>query len=348
MAVTNVVTGSLDTAQAGDKGLKSVALGGLVREDVMDQIWDISNIPLPLTEAIGSDTHDNEYCEWVVDELADPITTNAVIDGDDIAQDNSKLGERQGNHSQISVKEVRVSQRAQKSNVIGGNALSYQIINRQRELRRDVEATALSENLSVADNGTVAGQSGGLASWIKTAVANGTGGGFDPATGLTTAPTATKAAMTETMVRDVTQTMYENGAMPGMMMSVPTVIRRFSEYLFTSSARVGTITNDQGATTSSMVANGSVNVFVTDFDVVLDLIPNRIQRLESDDSANVYILDPSYLDLSMLEGYRIEPLAKTGLADKRMMKVDWSLKVRNEKAQGCIFHVDPTLAVTQA
>jgi len=344
--VANVVTGSLDTGQTGELGLKSVVYGGLIHEDVMDKIWDISNVPLPFTERVGSDTHDNEYTEWVVDELAAPVTTNKVIDGADIDQDDNKAGERQGNHSQISVKEIAVSQRAQNSNVIGGNALSYQLMNRQKELRRDVEAAALAENVSVADNGTAAGQAGSLATWIKTSVANGTGGGFDTSTGKTTAPTATKAGMTEKMVRDVCQSVHENGGMPQLMMSSSSIVRKFSEYLFTSSARVGTLMNDQGGTTSSMVANGSVNVFVTDFDVVLDLVSNIIQQPESDDSYNVYIMDPEYIDLSFLEGYRVEPLAKTGLADKRMMKVDWSLKVRNEKAQGCIFHVDPTVDVT--
>lgn len=341
MAVTDVVTGS-----AGTKGLKDVAVGGLVREDVMDQIWDISKIPLPFTEMVGSDTHDNEYCEWVVDELAPPVTDNAVLDGDDVDQDDAKLGERQGNHSQISVKEIKVSQRAQRSNAIGGNALNYQVINRQRELRRDVEAAALSENISVKDDGTSAGYVGALATWIKTSVANGTGGGYDTASGKTVAPTATKAAMTEVMVRDVCEDVYNEGGNPNIFMSGTKIIRNFSAYLFTASAQIATITSDQGRSKEAATALGSVNVFVTDFGVTLDLVPNRIQVAEADASFNAYILDPMYIDISLLEGYRVEPLAKTGLADKRMMKVDWSLKVRNEKAQGCIFHVDPALAVT--
>lgn len=340
MPVTDVVTGSV-----GTKGLKSVLAGGLVREDVMEQIWDISKIPLPFTEMVGSDSHDNEYCEWVVDELAAPATDNAVLDGDDIDQDNTKLGERQGNNSQISVKEVKVSQRAQNSNSIGGNALSYQVINRQRELRRDVEAAALAENISVPDDGTNAGYAGSLSTWIKTAVDNGTGGGFNTATKVTVAPTAVAAGLTELMIRDVCEACYSEGGNPSVLMSGPKIIRNISEYLFTSSARVATITSDQGKSREAAAALGSVNVFVTDFGITLELTPNRIQQPESDSSYNVYLLDPMYIDLSYLEGYRVEPLAKTGLADKRMMKVDWSLKVRNEKAQGCIFHIDPTVAV---
>ena len=48
--------------------LKAVAAGGLVREDVMDKIWDISSIPLPFMDNVREDSHDNSYCEWTQDE----------------------------------------------------------------------------------------------------------------------------------------------------------------------------------------------------------------------------------------------------------------------------------------
>jgi len=38
MAVTSTVTGSFDTGQATDRGLKSVQYGGLIKEDVMNRI----------------------------------------------------------------------------------------------------------------------------------------------------------------------------------------------------------------------------------------------------------------------------------------------------------------------
>ena len=37
----------------------SVLAGGVVREDVMAKIWDISNIPLPFTDLIGTGSHTN-------------------------------------------------------------------------------------------------------------------------------------------------------------------------------------------------------------------------------------------------------------------------------------------------
>ncbi len=43
--------------------LSIVADNGIINEDVMKKIWDISAIPLPLTNMIGSDSHVNEYYE---------------------------------------------------------------------------------------------------------------------------------------------------------------------------------------------------------------------------------------------------------------------------------------------
>jgi hypothetical protein len=66
------------------------------------------------------------------------------------------------------------------------------------------------------------------------------------------------------LVRDAVQAVYTDGGDPTVMMSIPGVIRKFSEYLFTSSARVATLMSDQGKSTEQATALGSVNVFVTD------------------------------------------------------------------------------------
>ena len=90
-----------------------------------------------------------------------------------------------------------------------------------------------------------------------------------------------------------------------------------------------------------------MNVFVTDFGT-LTLVPNRLQQTytATTTSADVFILDPEYLALCYLKGYRTDTLAKTGLAENRQMSVDWSLIVNTEKAHGIIASVDTNSAVT--
>ena len=348
MATTN-----LDSAN-----LKGVDFGGLIHEDVMNKIWDISKIPLPFTDMIGSGTAKNEYKEWTTDELAVPDVTNAIIDGDDADGNDTKTGQRVGNHHQISDKVVRVSYRADASDTIGrAKELGYQLSRRQQELRRDVDAIALLNQASVADDGaTVAGNVGGLPTWLATNTVNLTSPvGFDLSTGKTVVPTATADGITlsESAVRDVVESIYLQGGDPSVMMSIPAVCRKFSEYLFTSSARVATLMSDQGKSSEKATALGSVNVFVTDF-ATLKLVPNRLQQSYEASYAtpsltaafsDVFILDPSYLSLCYLKGYRTDALAKTGLAENRQMSVDWSLIVNTEKAHGIIASVDKTADV---
>ena len=336
--------------------LKAVADGGLINEDVMSQIWDISQIPLPYMDLVGSDTVGNDYAEWTTDKLGDPALGGWVVDGADSDQDDSNTGSRIGNHCGILTKEVRVSTRARESDTIGrSDELSYQVMMRQREVRRNVEANLLGiqgSQASAPDAGTP-GIPAGLAA-MATKYDNGsggTGGAFSSGNWSAWTPGA-HTALTETMVRDACQEAWEDGSDPSVFMSTPSLIRALSEYMFTSSSRIATLTgetNNQGPAT----AMGSVNVFLTDFGVTLDLLPNRIQQsyLATNGTTPVasgYVLDPAYARVSYLHGYRVEPLAKTGLSDKRLMAVDFTQKVLEPNAHRVIPDLDPAQAVTQA
>lgn len=338
----------MSTANLDSADLKAALKGGLIREDVMNKIWDISKIPLPFTDMIGSEKHDNSYAEWTLDALAAVDLTNAVVDGSDASGNDTAVGTRVGNRSQISDKVVRVSFRADASNVIGrAKELAYQLSRRQQELKRDVEAIALSNQASVADNGNAtAGKVGGLPSWLVTTHINGTAGGFDTSTGLTVARTSVaKSALTETKLKLAIETIYTQGGDPSILMTRPAVISRISEYLFSSSARIATITNELENGANAATAVGAVNVYVSDFGT-LKFVPNRLQQLHDTDRNDVFILDPAYLALSYMGGYRTETLAKTGLAENRQMSVDWTLKVFNEKALGIIGDIDGAAAMT--
>ena len=344
MATTN-----LDSAD-----LKAVTRGGLIREDVMNKIWDISNIPLVFSDRAGfGGSADNSYTEWTTDKLAAVNLTNAVVDGADITANDTKTGARLGNHCQISTKAVQVSSRADSSDTIGRDKeLAYQIMMRQRELRRDVDAICTSGQGSIADDGaTIAGKAGSVFSFIKTNVnlgATGTAAGFNPATGLTASVVpGTKRGLTETMVRDMCQLIYTAGGDPSAMVATPAVIRKFSEYCFTSSARIGTLTSEIGQDEKSATAKGSVNVFVTDFGVTLDLVPNRLQQVTAAATSSILFADWAYVEGAFLRGYQVESLAKSGLSEKRMMSVDWTIKVLNEEALGAIHAVDEAVAVVQ-
>lgn len=348
--------------------LKAVTYGGLINEDVMQQIWDISDVPLPMSDMIGTGSCKNSYKEWTTDELAAPDKTNATIDGDDASGNDSATGERIGNHCQIPDKVVQVSTRAQESDTIGrADELAYQIMMRQRELRRDVEAIICSEQGSLADDGdTVAGRSAGFFAMIRDTTADGnalfgtngvrdgfTSGVVDGATYSTSTFVAgTTRALSEELVRDAAELAYMDGGNPSYLMTVPQMIAAFSNYLFTSSARIASLYSDTGTAQQAVVAKGSVNVFVTDFGITLDFMPNRIMQPEvataGSRRVNVGVIDPSYIAIDYLTGYQVEALAKNGTSDKRQMTVDFTLRVNSLDAHATICDIDDEAAVTQA
>lgn len=343
--------------------LKAVNAGGLVNEDVMQKIWDISQIPLPFTERVGTDDADNSYTEWTTDELAAPDIANAVVSGADASGNNAgSNGLRVGNHCQNSVKVAAVTERAQNTNNIGRrDELAYQIMMRQQELRRDVEAIALTPQASVADNNNAtAGKAGGLAAWIETNAqfgASGAAGGFNTSTKVVDAPTPGEArALTWVMVKDAIEDAYLANGEITVLMSVPQLTKRIGEFILATptSAKVATPTANVAGSGKPIdqTAQGYVNVLVTDFGTTLEIVPNRLQQVYDsgddpvEDVCDVFFLDVMRVALAYLKNYVAHPLAKLGLSERKQLSVDWTLKVYQEKAHALIRDITPTAAVT--
>ena len=70
---------------------------------------------------------------------------------------------------------------------------------------------------------------------------------------------------------------------------------------------------------------GAADVYVSDFGTV-NVVPNRFQP-----ENRAYLIDPSMLAIAYLRSFRTIALAKTGDNTKRMLLVEYGLKVRNEK-----------------
>jgi hypothetical protein len=349
----------MTTANLDADDLGKVPANGWVNEDVMQQIFDISKIELPFTQRAGTHNPTAKYSEWTQDKLAEPDTTNAKTDGQDtITANDAKTGKRLGNYCQISTKTVQISTRAQAVDSIGNSGgMGYQLSRRADELRRDVEAIALTGQGS--DEGDAEADSpsktAGVFAFLTTNVlkpSDATLGGFKAGSKhIDAIVPGTKRKLTETMVRDVCEMVYLSNGNPNVMMARPKLIRKFSEYCFTADARIGTLMSDIGQDTSPSVAKGAVTVFESDFGIVLQLIPNRIMPevgAKGSKVTHVGIFDFEFLKLGYLKGYKTEPLAKTGLSDKSQISVDWQVRVHNEEAEGAILTIDETLDVTQA
>jgi len=323
--------------------------GDNVREDLTDVIYNISPTEVPFQANAGRGSAKNTLHEWQIDELADVDTGNAAIDGEDFGSDDSSEAFRIGVFMQISIKYISVSRRANIVNKAGRKSeLAYQIAKKGKELRRDVEAIATLNQATLTGNSTTASLTAGLGAWIKTnAVRNG---GTDPALSNTTFGQPTTAAvdgsvtaLTETNILTVLKDAYITGGNPNMIMVGPTVKQLVSNYMFkqdTPTARIATQYQDQGPTNRGGVSViGAVDVYVSDY-TVLDIVPNRFQR-----ERDVWILDTEYWDITYLDGYKTETIAKIGDAERRHILVDWGVKSHNEAASGTVADVDETTAM---
>ncbi|WP_372809493.1 DUF5309 domain-containing protein [Litorivivens sp.] len=317
--------------------------GDDVREDLSDIIYNISPTETPFMSNAGRGTSASDLKEWLLDELADPDTANAHIDGDDFAGDALDDASRLGNYHQISKKQIVVSRRANKVNKAGRRSeLAYQIAKKGKELKRDVEAILTGANqVAAAGNATTAPTTADLTSWLKTNTDRGATGA-DPALSNTTygqpttaATDGTLRALSEATLLGIIGDIYVEGGDPSVIMLHPTIKQRFSQYMFGTSARIATPYQDHGANKrSGVTAIGAVDVYVSDFGV-LDIVPNRFQR-----SRDVFVLDMEYWEVSYLDGFKTEVIAKTGDSEKRHILVDYALCSKNEAASGIVADVD--------
>jgi len=337
--------------------LKNVLAGGLVREDVLDQIFDCSDIGTPFLDMIATDGFDNSYSEWTEDALIAPSLTNAVVSGSDASSANNNANttnaKRVGNQAQISEKLVMVTERGQAITSIGrSDEMGYQTARRLQELRRDVEATALSPQGSVADdNNATAGKTGGVDAWLKTNVtvgATGAVGGFNTGTKLVVAPTnGTKAALTWVQITNQIQNVYTLGGNTTVLMSVPGMTKRIANYLIGTAFSAKPTQNIQGSGDGvAQTAQMFVDAFKTDFGFMMQIIPNRLQQTYGTGACTVFGIDPRYWKLGLLYGWKVDPLAKLGLSFRKMLHVDWMVKAYLERANFSVRDADPTLAVT--
>jgi hypothetical protein len=342
----------------------ALAAPGLIREDVIETVYNLDEgIPTPFTDAVRSDSFSNLYSEWTEEDLTAPDTDNAVIDGADASGNDTKLGIRVGNRAQLSDKVVRISDASEAVNSIGGmGRMAYQTAKRLMDLRRDVEAIATGRQASVADNGTsTAGRTAGLAAWIATNTDFGSGGsagGFNTATKLVDAPVAGEGrALTWAMVRAQLLAVYNAGGFPSMLMTVPGEIAAINPFLFSDAGKPfrAQPTANVGGTGggATQTAQGYISVVLSDFGIALSLVDNRLQQTYDDASggtaqtvADVFILDPRFLGLSYLYGYRQKELGNVGHSSNRLISTHWMTKCFREDAHALIADINPASAVT--
>jgi Family of unknown function (DUF5309) len=355
------------TSYTSSAELKIVDYGGVIREDVLDELFNIDPIDLPFQDAIGRETSSNAFKSWVQENLAVANPANAAVEGAAATAPTAIVQNRIGNQHQISTKTVYVTDRARQSDTIGyADQFAHELMVKTKELKRDMEANMLGQQASVAmvtTGGTVdgtagssqAGVSAGAAAMIHDDNSNGaTTGAFNGTVFAAVGSLTASRGLTEKLIRDLDEVIYAAGGEPSILMSTPKMIRGISEYLFTASARIATLMSDATNSTSKYgkqgtTAIGAVKIFTSDYST-LELVPNRFQQTYNNTSVNcdVYLFDPKYWAVSYLQGIQAKPLARLGTAERSQISVDYTLMCLSQKASGVICAINPATAVIAA
>lgn len=342
--------------------LAAVARGGLVKEEVLQEIQNINlKIETALQDRLAMATVKSHKFDHLEDSDDTP-TDSSVAEGTDYSAVTAASGVRKNNFTQYNVKAVNVSDRQMKVDVHGrSDEMGYQTAKRIRALQRDIETAIVDgNNASAQDDGAgTKGRTAPLAVQIETnVVQNGvTGGGYVTGTGLFTANTVGTAgpvALKFSDIRTQIENVYLLGGDTTLLTSHPSVTKRISEYLVgTPAAFVPIVGQSSGTQMENLKANGYIDFFKTDFGTVVQILPNRSQKGYSaptgtvaGTAAHVFGLDPSTIDVVYIEGITVEPLAKVGLYNRKGIKADWGLRVKMEKSNFAIKQTALTSAVT--
>ncbi|MCU0298029.1 MAG: DUF5309 domain-containing protein [Candidatus Nanopelagicales bacterium] len=307
------------------------------REDLQDKIYMVSPEKTPVVSSIRRYDVTQRLHEWQRDTLATPNKDNAVIEGDDRSGSALTPTQRVANTVQLFDKTVIVSTTQEKTKSAGRSSqMKYQISKAMVELKRDVEAMTLSDNVAVQGNSTTARKSAGLGALVFTNVSHG-GAGATPAhnSGLaTTAQTAgTNRAFTETLLKGVLQSIFTNsGEFATLISLTPSHKGTFSGFAGIATNRYQVPKGQQG------VIVGGADVYMSDFGE-LTVVPNYVQATANANTA--FVLTPEMAGIGYLGGYKSEPLAKTGHTTKELVSVEATLVVTAERSHGKVANLLP-------
>lgn len=286
--------------------------------------------------SVGRENVSNTYFEWSTDALAAASTTNAVIEGDEATLDARAATNRVGNYTQISRKVIGVSGTVEAVDKAGMKSyLAYEMAKASSELKRDMETTLLFNQAAAVGSSTVARKTAGLPAWLRTNVNKASNGG-NPTMSSTNDgyPNAgrtdgTQRTFTETMLKDVIQKVWAEGGDPKVCMMGPYNKTVASGFAGIAAQRM----NQNAGTTRGMTILATADIYLSDFGRV-SFVANRFQR-----ERDVFVIDPEYASVSYLRNFRTENLSKTGDSERRMLIVEYGLRVKTEKAHGIISDV---------
>lgn len=303
-----------------------------IAEDVEDAISNISPTETPLYTMAKKKKATNTFHQWQTDALA-AAGANRQIEGDDASYTTATPTTMLGNYTQIVRKTVIVSRTADSVRKYGrAKELARLVTKYGKEWKRDVEYALVRSQASSAGGSSTARSSAGLESMIAgnrilpTTSNTGTTPGYSG--GVWSAPTdgtATGAGstLTEAYLQSGIQAAWDDGGDPSVLMCGMYQKRAVAQ--FGGAAKYAGFYNPkQGVSQGAVI--GGVDVYVSDIGEHKIML-NRYMK-----TSTLFGIDPEYVSVATLDGVKLEDLAKTGDAEKKMLIGELCLVADNPDA----------------
>ncbi len=293
------------------------------REDLTNAIYRIDPTDTPFVSGIERVDATGTKHEWQTQALA-AAAANKQLEGDAFSASAATPTVRLSNECQISNKVARVTGTQRVVKKAGrGDEMTYQMMLKGLELRRDIEFNLVGTNQAKAtgDDSTARAHAS-VISWLKTNTDKASDGS-NPSTadGAGTRTDGTQRAFTEAQLKGVLQSCWTNGGKPDVIM-----VGAFNKQQFSTFTGRGSPIEE----TSSKKIVAAVDAYESDFGR-LKVVPNRFMR-----SRDALVLQMDMWAKATLRNFNTEDIAKTGDSTAKAIITEYSLEARNEKASGIV------------
>lgn len=304
-------------------------VGGALREDLRDVIYDISPMDMYFFSNSGKGTAKSTTHEWLVDQLEAPAA-NSQIEGDAFSASVRALPSRLKNYTNISKKDFEVTRTANKVNNAGMSKLmAYHAFRAAKAIKRDIEFMQLNNNPASAGTSVSPRVSGGVPNWIYSGQHYKTSAqtlqtttapvsGFATATGGSWANSAT--AYVESDLRDMLKLAWSTGGEVDVVIADSIAFNKFSTF-----TGVAQRFRDVASRSPAQMI-GYADVYVSPYGTV-KLVLSRYAPANT-----AYALQMDMWETAYLDSFQTVDIAKIGDAERKQIIVEWTLVCKNPLA----------------
>ena len=305
------------------------------REDLLDVLTILAPEETPVLSSAAKSKASATFVEWTVDSLSAPVTTG-VAEGSDVTVFTDKFANRArlGNYIQKFRRDYMVSDLQNAVDSVGPAKIAQAEAKAVREIKRDIEATLISNNdRSVEDGAGTPYGLRGLGDWIDSS------GPADVPAAYRTPSGSIHASGTfnETVFNNLITSIYRvTGTSNGLTLVADTALRRvISDFARTSGSSdysVRRVAYEGGEATIKL----SVELYESDHGIVSIVNMNPDCALDTTNKDTGYLVNPEFYGVAELIPLGSTRLPNLGGGERGYVDCAMTLLVKHPGAHGKI------------